>query len=144
MAEPRSWDILQAAQTRLATIRIAAGYRTDIGARVVLEPAQYNAGDPVVLTLHSTAIKAGAGDSAARPVRDLEFTAEATVPVTLADAHHHAHQIVADVQDALRDPLALAGHRALPVHWSDVTFLDRPEGLAVIAVQIALSAEYLP
>ena len=143
MAEPRSWTILQAVQTRLATIRIAAGYRTEIGARVALEPAQYPAGDAVALTLHSTGLKAGQSDTAARPVRELDFTAEASVPVTLADAHHQAHQIVADVQDALRSPLTLAGLQALPLRWGDVAFLDRPEGLPVIAVQINLTAEYL-
>lgn len=72
--------------------------------------------------------------------RVLSALAEATVPVTLNDAYARCHAIAADVEEALTEWIPLP--KALPVQIEDIVFLDRPEGLPIVAVQVALSIRY--
>ncbi|MET4727971.1 hypothetical protein ABIE09_001778 [Lysobacter enzymogenes] len=140
MAEPApTWTLLANVAQRLSDIRVERGYRTDIGDAVVLEPAQHPDDSVEGLTLVALAIQRDANQPQGRH-RVLSALAEATVPVSLVDAHARCHAIAADVEAALTDRIPLSG--ALPVQIEDIVFLDRPEGLPVVAVQIALSIHY--
>ena len=140
MAEPApTWTLLANVAHRLADIRVDRGYRTDVGDAVVVEPAQHPDDAIEGLTLVALAIQRDTNQPHARH-RVLSALAEATVPATLVDAHARCHAIAADVEAALSDWIPLP--KALPVQIEDIVFLDRPEGLPVVAVQVALSIRY--
>lgn len=140
MAEPApTWRLLERIAERLAEIKIRDGYRTDIGVAIALEPAQHPDDAAEGLTLASLGIQRDAGKPHGR-YRLLQALAEATVPVSLANAHARSHAIAADIEDALADWIPLPS--ALPVQVEDIVFLDRPEGLPVVAVQVALTIRY--
>ena len=140
MGEPApTWTLLANVAHRLSDIRLDRGYRTNIGDAVVLEPAQHPDDATEGLTLVALAIQRDTNQPQARH-RVLSALAEATIPVTLVDAHARCHAIAADVEAALSDWIPLS--KALPVQIEDIVFLDRPEGLPVVAVQVALSIRY--
>lgn len=134
----QSWALLERVAERMAGIRTAAGYRTDIGGSIALEPAQH-ADDVTGLTLAALGIQRDANKPHGR-YRTLQALVEATVPVSMNDAHAQSHAIAADIEDALDDWIPLP--QALPVQVEDIVFLDRPEGLPVVAVQVALTFRY--
>ncbi|MBT2750005.1 MULTISPECIES: hypothetical protein [unclassified Lysobacter] len=134
-----TWQLLERVAERLTEIRVGAGYRTDIGAVVALEPAQHPDDEAEGLTLASLGIQRDASKPHGRH-RLLQVLAEATVPVSLTDAHARSHAIAADIEDALDDWIPLP--HALPAQVEDIVFLDRPEGLPVVAVQVALTIHY--
>ena len=135
----QSWELLQRVAERFGEIRIDRGYRTDIGSTVALEPAQHPDDTAMGLTLASLGIQRDASKPHGRH-RLLQGLVEATLPVSLADAHARCHSIAADIEDALDDWIPLPN--ALPVQVEDIVFLDRPEGLPVVAVQVALTIRY--
>ena len=140
MAESGStWLLLERVAGRLTEIRRSGGYRSDIGAAVALEPAQHSDDAAEGLTLAALGVQRDTGKSHGQH-RLLQALAEATVPVSLADAHSRCHDIAADIEDALDDWIPLPN--ALPTQVEDIVFLDRPEGLPVVAVQVALTIRY--
>lgn len=134
-----TWTLLQRVAERLAQIRTADSYRTNIGSAVVLEPAQHPEDAAVGLTLASLGIQRDSNKPHGRH-RLLQALAEASIPASLIDAHAQCHAIAADIEDALEDWIPLPN--ALPVQVEDIVFLDRPEGLPVVAVQVALTIRY--
>lgn len=134
-----TWLLLQRIAERLIEIRIDRGYRTDIGTSVALEPAQHPDEETIGLTLSSLGIQRDASKPHGRH-RLLQALAEATLPASLNDAHALSHAVAADIEDALDDWISLPN--ALPVQVEDIVFLDRPEGLPVVAVQVALTIRY--
>jgi hypothetical protein len=134
-----TWLLLQRVADRLTEIRSDRGYRTDIGTSVALEPAQHPDEEAIGLTLASLGIQRDANKPHGRH-RLLQGLAEATLPASLADVHAQAHAIAADIEDALDDWIPLPN--ALPVQIEDIVFLDRPEGLPIVAVQVALTIRY--
>lgn len=140
MVEPApTWRLLERIAERLSEIRRDQGYRTEIGAAVGLEPAQHPDEAAEGLTLASLGIQRDTSKPHGR-YRVLQALAEATVPAALSDAHARSHAIAADIEDALDDWIPLP--QALPVQVEDIVFLDRPEGLPVVAVQVALTIRY--
>ncbi|HEX7113200.1 MAG TPA: hypothetical protein VF216_12210 [Mizugakiibacter sp.] len=145
MAEtPKPWQILQTVATRLGGITQANGYRTDIGATVLLEGPQDDEADAERIVLYSTGIRRIENDRPDRKGRVFEFVIEASVPCMVAagvvPAHARMHDIVADVEQAL--DTYLQQPTALPARVEDVVFLGRESGLSVVAAQIACSVEY--
>jgi len=140
MAEPApTWSLLERIAARLAEIRIGGGYRTDIGADVALEPAQHADLDVPGLTLAALGVQRDNQKAHGRH-RLLQAMVEATLPASFIDAHARAHAVAADVEDALDAWIPLP--HALPLQVEDIVFLDRPEGLAVVAVQLTLTVRY--
>jgi hypothetical protein len=133
---PRSWAILQALQTRLQTITVAGGYRTDAGADVRLEPSQLGAGARITLYSGGTA----ATDPANRAEREFTLVAEAVVPTDLDDAHALVVAIAEDIEQAL-DAYAPMPN-ALPLRFQESLILDRPEGMPAMAVQLMFTTRY--
>jgi hypothetical protein len=72
--------------------------------------------------------------------RLLQAMVEATLPASFNDARARAHAIAADVEDVLDAWIPLP--QALPLQVEDIVFLDRPEELAVVAVQLTLIVRY--
>ena len=140
MASPASsWTLLQRVAERLTDIRTDRDYRTNIGSAVALEPAQHPDDDALGLTLAALGIQRDASKPHGQH-RLLQALVEATVPASLVDAHARSHAIAADIEDALADWIPLPN--ALPVQVEDIVFLDRPEGLSVVAVQVALTIRF--
>ncbi|WP_152566232.1 hypothetical protein [Lysobacter antibioticus] len=140
MASPGpSWALLQRVADRLTEIRTDRDYRTNIGSAVALEPAQHADESVAGLTLASLGIQRDSNKPHGRH-RLLQALAEASIPASLIDAHAQCHAIAADIEDALEDWIPLPN--ALPVQVEDIVFLDRPEGLPVVAVQVALTIRY--
>ena len=140
MAEPApTWALLERIAARLAEITTDRGYRTNIGADVALEPAQHTDPDVSGLTLAALGVQHDTQKPHGQH-RLLQAMVEATLPAHLHDAHARAHAIAADVEDALDAWMPLP--QALPLQVEDIVFLDRPEGLAVVAVQVGLSVRY--
>jgi hypothetical protein len=134
-----SWDLLERIAARLADIRQDRGYRTNVGSTITLEPSQHSDEFATGLTLAALGIRRDEAKPHGRH-RVMQAVAEATVPVSLEEAHVESHAIAADIEDALDDWIPLPS--ALPVQVEDVVFLDRPEGLPVVAVQVALTIRY--
>jgi hypothetical protein len=134
-----TWLLLQRIAERLTEIRAGRGYRTDVGAAVALEPAQHPDDSAVGLTIAALGVQRDANKPHGRH-RLLQGLAEATLPASLTDAHAQSHAIAADIEDALDDWIPLPN--ALPVQVEDIVFLDRPEGLPVVAVQVALTIRF--
>ncbi|MGO1069580.1 hypothetical protein [Lysobacter sp. CA199] len=141
MAEPAAtWLLLQRIAERLTEIRTAQDYRTEIGSAVALEPAQHADEDAIGLTLAALGIQRDANKPHHGRHRLLQALVEATLPASLPEAQAQCHAIAADIEDALDDWIPLP--QALPVQVEDIVFLDRPEGLPVVAVQVALTIRY--
>ena len=134
-----TWALLERIAARLADIRTGGGYRTDIGAAVALEPVQHAEPDVPGLTLAALGVQRDTQKPHGQH-RLLQAMVEATLPAHLHDAHARAHAIAADVEDALDAWIPLP--QALPLQVEDIVFLDRPEGLAVVAVQVSLTVRY--
>jgi hypothetical protein len=146
MADAQPWVIITAIAAQLAAIRTANGYLTDAGEAVWTEPAQRR--DNVVgVSVATESITPLAGERPQKRGRALGLVIEAAIPVTLDNAHQLAHWLIADVEQALADFTSTQTNfrgppRTLPIDVGDIAVLERPEGLAVIAVQIHVIARY--
>lgn len=134
---PRTWQILEAALARLQTITVAGGYRTNAGADVRLEPSADALSAPR-LTLYSVSTVHPEG----RPPNEREFTMviEALVPAAFDAAHAQVVKIAEDIEQAL-DRLVLMPN-ALPLQFQESLFLDRPDGMPVMAAQLMFATGY--
>lgn len=138
MAEkPRTWAILESLQERLQQIRILAGYRTNAGEDVRLEPAQLGQGPHITLFSAATT-----RPDDARTAGEREFTliVEAQVPVGLDDAHAMVVAIAEDIEQAL--DAYLPQPNALPLQFTESLFLERPDGVAAMAAQLMFFTRY--
>jgi CTP:molybdopterin cytidylyltransferase MocA len=133
----RTWAIKQALQARLQQILVANGYRTDAGADVRLEKSQLP-GDAPRITLFS-GTTAGKGRTQ-RNQREYSIVIEATVPVDLDNAAFLTDAIAEDVEDALDGFVAMPD--ALPLAFEESLFLDCPEGMPAMAVQLMFGTEF--
>lgn len=136
---PRPWAILQATQARLQTISIDGGYRTDIGADVRLEGAQFLAGDADRIILYA-GNTVRPDDARARGERGFDLIAEIYVSTTHADAQARAVAAAEDVEDVLEEFLPQPA--ALPLSFEECVFLDGPDGVAAWVAQIMFSTRF--
>ena len=140
MAEtPITWALLEALQTQLRNIRRTAGYRTDAGLDVRLEPAQFEADAAPRITLYAlTTVRPD--DARGEGEREVTLVVEALVPVRLDNAQQRIVDTIADIEDALdgytQAPLAL------PLQFQESVLLDRPDGLAAMAAQVLFGTRY--
>ncbi|GAB3335299.1 hypothetical protein [Marilutibacter aestuarii] len=134
---PIPWAILQAIQARLQVISIANGYHTDAGEDVRIEPSKTDSDAPLI-TIYSGSI---VGDNErVRGQREFALIIEAQVPVGFDNAHALVVAMTDDIEAALDQWLPLPG--ALPLHWLEAVYLDRPEGMPVMASQSMLRTGY--
>lgn len=134
---PRTWAILQALQLRLQGITVVGGYRTDAGDDVRLEPSDL--GDVPSITLFSGATTR---PDDARTAGEREFTliVEAQVPAGLDDAHSLTVAVAEDVEQALDGYVPMP--EALPLRFQESLFLERPDGVAAMVVQLMFATRF--
>lgn len=102
MANPISWEVVQAFRTCLADIRRSNGYRTDAGAEVFDEPAkllQSEAQDSCAVFLE--AVNRPTDRALVNVGRDLVIVVAAKVDHTLDDRHARIHALIEDLDAAL-------------------------------------------
>lgn len=129
--KPHTWQILEALQVRLQTIKVVNQYRTDAGNDVRLEPSALGAAERITLY---TAATTRPDDARAPGEREFTLIVEAQVPVALEDAHKRVVEIAEDIEQALDAYLPMPG--ALPLQFLESLFLDRPDGVAAMAAQL--------
>lgn len=136
---PIPWAILELVQARLRTIRKVGGYRTDAGRDVRLEPTPFDPNDAARLTLYPLTMLLP-DDARSSVERGFTFVVEALVPVKLDNAQLRIVEMMADIEDALdgysQAPLAL------PLQFQEAVLLDRPDGVAAMAVQVMFGTRY--
>lgn len=103
MSGPRR-ILLEAVQGALQRIRIADGYHTDIGLRVIVEPAplkEEEAGDLVVVVWSRQ--ERSSIPATQNIARLTTFQVIAKVPATLADSQERLDLMVDDIERAMAD-----------------------------------------
>lgn len=145
MAEPLTWQVVEALERRLSAIRIAAGWHTDIGDTVLLDDSLVDEDAAPCVRVQMTDTAPSANSTA----RILAYTASLTVVAYLvADgsraAMREAHRVRADLLRALADTSRdmpktdIGGTVSIVVERAQI--LTRPDGLSINAVQIDLTA----
>lgn len=104
MASPRTWQLLEAVRASLAVISKSAGYHTDAGSTVTVEPQQMKDDEPAVLAVMLEAMQQS-DDPAARAIslRGCSIAIIGKVPVELDDAELRLHELIEDVEAAMKD-----------------------------------------
>lgn len=135
MAEtPRKWQILTATEARLKEVTEANGYRTDAGNDVRKEPWRGELEAPRITLYCGHALR---GDQ--RNEREFDLIVEVAVPVSMATAQETLVAAEEDIEQALDRFLPVGG---TPLEFEESIFLDKPDGLPVMAVQLGYSTRY--
>ena len=135
---PRPWAILEAAQLRLQGIHVADGFRTDAGDDVRLEPSA----DALVaprITLYTAALVRPDG-APSKAQREFTLVVEAAVPTSIDNAHRAVVDIAEDIEQAIGNLALMPG--ALPLEFQESLFLDRPDGMPAMCVQLMFTTEF--
>lgn len=142
MADAPTTAIVEALAQALRTITVANGYRTDLGLNVLTERTQ--TGVPAAPTCTVSIInKVRSGDGKSRPDngRGLQGIIEYMLPSSFANATANAYAADDDIDRLLTDVYTqMPG--ALPVQYEETIFLDKPEGMPVVAAEIHWSTGY--
>lgn len=102
MASPRT-VLLEAVRDCLARIQTAAGYNTNAGSAVTLEPAPQLASDSAFIAVVWARQQRGTDAAVVRTHRLTTLDVVAKVPAQLADAQEVLDAIVADIEQAMAD-----------------------------------------
>lgn len=130
----RKWQVLTATATRLQEVTVANGYRTDAGNDVRTEPWRGELEAPRITLYCGHALR---GDQ--RNEREFDLIVEVAVPVAMATAQETLVAAEEDIEQALDRFLPVGG---TPLEFEESIFLDKPDGLAVMAVQMGYSTRY--
>lgn len=144
---PRPWQIVTSLEAALSDVRVASGYRTDIGAHIWLNPAQRSESDIGISIGTESIVRTSASERPSKRGRALNLVLESAIAVGLDDAHQIAHDVAEDLEVALASyvaqQLAAASvEQTLPIEIGDIQIMESPEGLPVIAVQARVIARY--
>lgn len=144
MTEPVSWLALEAIKARLATIRTADGYATDLGAQPISLDRTQHVGNVASTTVVAGEITVNDEASGQRTtVCDMDVTIEYALPHTTPDPgpEQLAHRARADIVRALSAPLRgdAAGFRKLRVTGSRIVSAVEP-GTSLIIAQVSCVA----
>lgn len=138
-AEPLTWQAIQFIGAELAVVRKAAGYHTDAGQRVLLEPVQVE-DDSACLLVGMRDLRL---TEVATRLRQHEFTVvvEAVTPASVLDAEAQAHRAIADVlrvfPSSPRDVVLPGGSGHIAAEAADV--LQRRDGVGAAVGQVRLN-----
>jgi hypothetical protein len=149
MAKPsRSWAIIQALKIQLQTITVANGYNTDAGLNVWDTEGQRTDDNALGIMIYSEAIT-GPGVDVERPkkaVREIGLLLECSITTDLDTAQPQIHNIIEDIEvclDAYAAGYLTSSRPSSSMHLTDVAILDRPEGMAVVAMNARVAARYV-
>ena len=144
-----SWAIIQALAAQLATITTANEYLTDVGNNVWTTDHQRPDEDALGLMIYSENIT-GTGidlERPAKPVRDFALLIEAAIGTDLDDAQQQIHAVIEDIENCMKAyakaQIAVPAYQRVPMHVVDVAILDRPEGAAIIAMQMRIATRFI-
>jgi hypothetical protein len=141
--EPVTWQLIKLIQYRLEQISVVNGYRTDIGASVLIEDTQTDERELpyCVIDVSKSTLTRG---SAPQRQRTMSFEIEVGISATQDDAKQEAHKVLADLEHAMSISTLtpVAGIRFAQL--TDVVVLKRPAGLAAIVLQASGVANYTP
>lgn len=126
-----TWDILTAIQTALSDITRANGYASDVGASVVLEPAQVSDTAPGILVTTSDIT---GNDDPARSTwqRGMTVQIEAHAPATDADGMQTVHGMLDDIEAAMARQTCLAPIGVSKAQLSSANITAREDGGGLI------------
>lgn len=138
MANPApAREIRLAVAARLAAISTAAGYHTNAGADVRNEPRQGACAAPFLGVWATSIVRMD--EQRSTNERELTLMVEGQLPVEGDNALELAELMADDVEVCL-DGQSLGG--ALPMLWTETVFLERPDGLPVMAFQSMFTTRF--
>jgi hypothetical protein len=143
-SDPVTWQLALVLQAQMQKVRISNGYFTDIGALVLVEDIQTEADAallPTVIDVNTMSRTVAAGTN--KRQRSVEFTVEAAVACTQANAKEMAHRVVADIERVLDQQADLAPKGIRSAMVTKVEILKRPEGGTAMVIQATGTANYL-
>ncbi len=140
MPTPRTQQIIDTLATRLREITVANGYQSDIGLNVQTERRE--TGVPVSPRCTVGLVNKFRPDDgrASTNEREISGVIEVEFPANFANAN--AAMLLADDDIDRTFDEYLQQPAALPVKFTESVYLDRPEGLPVVAVQIGWRTRY--
>lgn len=136
---PITTQIRAALATRLSTILVANGYRSDAGLDVREEPSQFLADSQPRITVYPGA-KGRPEDAGSKREREFSVVVEGMVPFTQGAPLTAIEAVEDDIELALSNYLQQP--MALPLEWTETLFLERPDGVPAMAVQMMYVTRY--
>lgn len=142
MAEVPVQAIVSALADALAGITVAGGYNTDLGLNVRTERTETGLPTAPRCTVACTnkMRTEDGGQSRASGSRTLRGVIEFEVPASYANALGAVYAADEDIDRRLRRYHQMPD--ALPVQYEETVFLDRPDGMPVVAAEIHWSTGY--
>lgn len=120
MADPITWTVLESVKTRLASITLGNGYRTNAGLTVTLEPEQIPEGaDDSVLAVVLDSLQKPEDPALRRIGRSAVIAIYAKLACEMDDRQRRLHDILADIDQAMAN-----GHKDFAVGTAFPQFLD--------------------
>lgn len=139
MADPLSWQTVEALATAYAVVTTANGYHTNLGAKIGTERDQ-GSDSAQRLTIGVVRMRWA---SLAYRLREhfLEVVVEAWLPSTTGD-QEKAHQALDDLRRVFPETtdLTLAGGETAYIEVASAEIFPRPPGADGVAVQLLLTA----
>jgi hypothetical protein len=103
MSTPKTWDLVNGFKTCLQVISVAAGYNTNAGTYVTLEPSQIPDTQPALIAV-ALELVTRPEDPAFRQIgRLVHVLVVGKVPVSQTNAQMTLHQLMDDIERALTD-----------------------------------------
>lgn len=140
MTAPESWLIVEAVAERLRAIKIAGGYRTDAGLKVVTEHAliEEASEQPQLLVFLDGPMNPAASSST--KWRDLvaPLTVQGRYPIRLEDAQRRAHDLASDLQRAIPPDTTQLTTDEWNFRIESIAIIQRPFGADTVVVEMGL------
>lgn len=134
MADAPAEAIVQQLAEHLRAITVANGYHLDLGSDVNTEESEARLTAPRTTVAVTRMTRAEGGERRPGNGRRVEGVIEIAVPVDMDQARVIAYRAEDDVDRCLAQHNLLPG--ALPVQWEEAEFVNRPEGMPVLLVQV--------
>lgn len=141
MADVPVQQIVDALAAALRGVTIANGYNTDLGAAVLTERTQTGLPTAARCTVACTnKMRTESGKNRPAGGRGLRGVIEFELPTSFPNALATVYAADEDIDRCLREYHQMPD--ALPVQYEETVFLDRPEGMPVVAAEIHWSTSY--
>jgi hypothetical protein len=143
-SDPITWQLALLLQSSLSKVRVSNGYRTDIGASVLIEDAQTPTDAAVLPTVIDVNLTTRSSDTGTnRRQRSVDFTVQAAIACTLANAKEMAHRVLADIERVLDQQGDFAPKGIRMARATKAEILKRPDGMNAMVVEVTGTANYL-
>lgn len=136
MAEPITYQVLRAVAASLARIRVAAGYYSDAGVDVRVEPHQARDTEAAFLVVSTGVMRRPTDPGNARTGRDMTIRISARLPAAMNEAELRLHEILEDIDRAMADQQSAYPDRCSFPQYVDSTPLAPADGLAWVGVDV--------